>query len=173
MGYIRNSPGFRSRVLPALAPRIGLLVVDESHCLSDWGHDFRPDYRRLASVLAGLPPGTPVLATTATANDRVSRDVADQLGNDTLTLRGSLDRESLALSVVSLPDLPNVYAWVSDAMASGSLDGCGIVYTLTVDETAQLAEFLSAQGHAVAAYSSATGTPSTCTGDSHGGKAPA
>jgi ATP-dependent DNA helicase RecQ len=151
-----NSAGFRSRVLPGLAPRIGLLVVDEAHCLSDWGHDFRPDYRRLASVLARLPPGTPVLATTATANERVSRDVAAQLGDDTLTLRGSLDRESLSLSVVPTPDLPTAYAWIADALAGADLAGSGIVYTLTVDETVLLAEFLGTQGLSVAAYSSAT-----------------
>jgi ATP-dependent DNA helicase RecQ len=151
-----NSAGFRSRVLPELAPRIGLLVVDEAHCLSDWGHDFRPDYRRLASVLERLPAGTAVLATTATANERVSRDVAAQLGADTLTLRGSLDRESLALAVVPTPDLPSAYAWIADALAGPDLPGSGIVYTLTVDETTQLAQFLEARGLPVAAYSSAT-----------------
>jgi ATP-dependent DNA helicase RecQ len=163
-----NSGGFRSRVLPGLAPRIGLLVVDEAHCLSDWGHDFRPDYRRLASVLERLPAGTPVLATTATANERVSRDVAAQLGADTLTLRGTLDRESLALSVVPTPDLPSAYAWIADALATpgradhGATDALadpglsGIIYTLTVDETTQLADFLRGRGLAVAAYSSAT-----------------
>jgi ATP-dependent DNA helicase RecQ len=151
-----NSGGFRSRVLPGLAPRIGLLVVDEAHCLSDWGHDFRPDYRRLASVLERLPDGTAVLATTATANERVSRDVAAQLGTDTLTLRGSLDRESLALSVIPTPDLPSAYAWIADALTGDELAGSGIVYTLTVDETSQLSEFLRSRGVAVAAYSSAT-----------------
>src|SRR3954447_9460927 len=151
-----NSTGFRSRVLPGLAPRIGLLVVDEAHCLSDWGHDFRPDYRRLASVLERLPAGTAVLATTATANERVSRDVAAQLGSDTLTLRGTLDRESLALSVVPSPDLPTAYAWIADALAGPDLTGSGIVYTLTVDETTQLADFLRPQGVPVAPYSSAT-----------------
>ncbi|HTZ42297.1 MAG TPA: DEAD/DEAH box helicase [Jatrophihabitans sp.] len=151
-----NSLGFRNRVLPGLAPRLGMLVVDEAHCLSDWGHDFRPDYRRLRTVLAGLPEGTPVLATTATANERVSRDIAAQLGTDTLTLRGSLDRESLALSVVPTPDLPTAYAWIADALAAGDLAGSGIVYTLTVAGTTQLADYLAAAGHQVAAYSSAT-----------------
>ncbi|HZZ96677.1 MAG TPA: DEAD/DEAH box helicase [Jatrophihabitantaceae bacterium] len=152
-----NSAGFRSRVLPNLAPRIGLLVVDEAHCVSDWGSDFRPDYRRIRDVLAGLPPATPVLATTATANDRVSDDVAAQLGTDTLTLRGSLDRESLSLSVVQMPDLPSAYAWIADALGS-ALHGTGLIYTLTVAETTRLASFLADRGHDVAAYSSATPT---------------
>jgi ATP-dependent DNA helicase RecQ len=151
-----NSFGFRTRVLPHLAPRIGLLVVDEAHCVSDWGTDFRPDYRRIKDVLAGLPAGTPVLATTATANDRVTGDVAAQLGTDTLTLRGSLDRESLALSVVCTPDLPSAYAWIADALAGATLTGSGLIYTLTVAGTDQLADFLADRGHAVAAYSSAT-----------------
>ena len=102
-----NNPGFRDQVLPKLITSAGLLVVDEAHCISDWGHDFRPDYRRLRTLLAELPPGVPVLATTATANARVSRDVAEQLetgaDGETLVLRGPLDRDSLHLAVVSLP----------------------------------------------------------------------
>src|SRR5271170_2487121 len=96
-----GNPGFRDLVLPKLIAAAGLLVVDEAHCISDWGHDFRPDYRRLRPLLEDLPPGVPVLATTATANERVSRDVAEQLGagydGETLVLRGSLDRASLHL----------------------------------------------------------------------------
>ena len=90
-----NNPGFRDAVLPRLAATAGLLVVDEAHCISDWGHDFRPDYRRIRTLLTELPPGTPVLATTATANGRVVADVAEQLatgGGETLVLRGALDR---------------------------------------------------------------------------------
>jgi ATP-dependent DNA helicase RecQ len=151
-----NSFGFRSRVLPHLAPRIGMLVVDEAHCVSDWGSDFRADYRRIRDVLAGLPPGTPVLATTATANDRVTADVAAQLGTDTLTLRGSLDRESLALSVVPTPDAPTAYAWIADALAGADLPGSGLIYVLTVAGTTQLASFLRDRGHDVVAYSSQT-----------------
>src|SRR5690606_33988295 len=81
-----NNPDFRDHVLPELAESAGLVVVDEAHCISDWGHDFRPDYRRLRTLLAELPEGVPVLATTATANARVTRDVAEQLGDDTLVL---------------------------------------------------------------------------------------
>src|SRR5918997_1140999 len=97
-----NNPGFRDEVLPRLAATCGLLVVDEAHCISDWGHDFRPDYRRLRTLLDTLPDGIPVLATTATANQRVTDHVAEQLGHDVLVLRGSLDRESLRLGVVRL-----------------------------------------------------------------------
>ena len=76
-----NNPDFRDLVLPKLTTSAGLIVIDEAHCISDWGHDFRPDYRRLRTVVAGLPPGVPVLATTATANARVTRDVAEQLSS--------------------------------------------------------------------------------------------
>src|SRR4051812_28360095 len=107
-----NNPGFRDEVLPRLAATCGLLVIDEAHCISDWGHDFRPDYRRIRTLLQDLPEGIPVLATTATANTRVTDDVAEQLGQldrdgagthgDVLVLRGTLDRESLRLGVVRL-----------------------------------------------------------------------
>src|SRR4051794_41453070 len=109
-----NNPGFRDTVLPKLAAETGLLVIDEAHCISDWGHDFRPDYRRIRTLLEDLPAGTPVLATTATANERVIADVADQLGTDTLVLRGSLDRESLHLSVLSLPSTAHRWGWLAD-----------------------------------------------------------
>jgi ATP-dependent DNA helicase RecQ len=152
-----NAWGFRQRVLPHLAGRIGLLVIDEAHTLSDWGSDFRPDYRRIRDVLAGLPDGTPVLATTATANSRVTADVADQIGTDVITLRGSLDRTSLTLSVVPTPSIVDAYAWISDALNGGDALGAGgIIYVLTVAETQRLAGFLTDQGHNVAAYSSDT-----------------
>jgi len=146
-----NATDFRANVLPHLAPRVGLLVVDEAHCVSDWGHDFRPDYRRLGSLLELLGAGTPVLATTATANARVTADVAAQLGRDTVTLRGTLERESLALAVLDLPSTAARLAWVAAAL--DALPGSGIVYTLTVAETERVAAFLRGQGHAVAAYS--------------------
>ena len=113
-----NNPDFRQAVLPDLAASAGLVVVDEAHCISDWGHDFRPDYRRIRSLLAGLPEGVPVLATTATANDRVSTDVAEQLGTsgEVLVLRGSLDRTSLHLGVVRLPDQAQRLAWLAERL---------------------------------------------------------
>jgi ATP-dependent DNA helicase RecQ len=144
-----NNPDFRDNVLPDLAATTGLLVVDEAHCVSDWGHDFRPDYRRLRTFLAGLPGRTPVLATTATANARVTADVADQLG-DALVLRGTLERDSLRLAVLDLPDPAHRLAWLADHL--DRLPGSGIVYTLTVAGATETADFLRSRGFAVASY---------------------
>jgi ATP-dependent DNA helicase RecQ len=149
-----NNPGFRDEVLPQLAATTGLLVVDEAHCISDWGHDFRPDYRRLRTLLAELPEGTPVLATTATANARVVADVAEQLSDDTLVLRGSLERDSLRLSVARLPSAAHRLAWLADRLAD--LPGSGIVYTLTVAATEEVASFLRSRGVTATAYSGRT-----------------
>jgi ATP-dependent DNA helicase RecQ len=150
-----NNPGFRDLVLPQLAAAAGLLVVDEAHCISDWGHDFRPDYRRLRTFLAALPPAVPVLATTATANARVTRDVAEQLttgtGTEPLVLRGPLDRESLHLAVVCLPTAQQRLAWLAEHL--GDLPGSGIIYTLTVAAAHETAGFLRDRGGHVAAYS--------------------
>ncbi|MBM7491048.1 ATP-dependent DNA helicase RecQ [Micromonospora luteifusca] len=144
-----NNPDFRDGVLPKLAATTGLLVVDEAHCVSDWGHDFRPDYRRLRTFLAELPERTPVLATTATANARVTQDVAEQLG-DALILRGTLDRESLRLGVLDLPSPAHRLAWLADHL--DQLPGSGIVYTLTVAAAGETAEFLRSRGYPVASY---------------------
>jgi ATP-dependent DNA helicase RecQ len=166
-----NNPSFRDNVLPRLAATAGLLVIDEAHCISDWGHDFRPDYRRIRTMLADLRPGIPVLATTATANARVTADVAEQLApaggpgpedgsgaglDDVLVLRGSLDRESLHLAVVRLRTAEQRLGWLADHL--DELDGSGIVYCLTVAQTQEIAEFLRSRGHAVAAYSGQTET---------------
>jgi ATP-dependent DNA helicase RecQ len=169
-----NNPDFRDLVLPKLAAGAGLVVVDEAHCISDWGHDFRPDYRRLRTLLADLPPGVPVLATTATANARVTRDVAEQLGTgasrdgaaetggeaaaggpgDALVLRGALERDSLHLSVVRLATAEQRLAWLAETLRG--LPGSGIIYTLTVAATQEIAAYLRDQGHEVAAYSGQT-----------------
>ena len=157
-----NAPTFRGR-LAELAPRVGLLVVDEAHCISDWGHDFRPDYRRIGDLLADLSPATPVLACTATANDRVTADVAAQLGADapsatghTVTLRGTLGRDSLRLAVVRLDRGEQRLAWL-DAFVRRhrpSHGRAGIVYTLTVADAERVAAFLSGQGLEAVAYTS-------------------
>ncbi|WP_203827130.1 RecQ family ATP-dependent DNA helicase [Actinoplanes palleronii] len=145
-----NNPDFRDNVLPGLAHSTGLLVVDEAHCVSDWGHDFRPDYRRLRTFLSGLPGRTPVLATTATANARVTADVADQLGDDALVLRGSLDRDSLRLAVLRLSDPAHRLAWLADHLER--LPGSGIIYTLTVAGATETTDFLRSRGFPVASY---------------------
>ena len=142
--------GFRRRVFDTMQTRAFALVCDEAHCISDWGHDFRPDYRRLRRLLADLPSWTPVLATTATANQRVTDDVAKQLGDDTLVLRTPLDRASLHLSVVDLPDDAHRLAWLAETL--DDLPGSGIIYCLTVDQADTAAAWLRSQGHHVAAY---------------------
>src|SRR3954462_9318807 len=143
-----NNPGFRDTVLPKLAAETGLLVIDEAHCISDWGHDFRPDYRRIRTLLEDLPAGIPVLATTATANQRVVDDVAEQLASagttqPPLVLRGSLDRESLHLGVVQLPSNAHRLAWLAEHLPE--LPGSGIIYTLTVAQAEDVAAFLRDQ----------------------------
>lgn len=157
-----NNPGFRDEVLPRLAADAGLVVIDEAHCISDWGHDFRPDYRRIRTLLADLPTGIPVLATTATANERVTQDVAEQLAvhadgasdEEVLVLRGGLDRESLHLAVLELGDQPTRVAWLAETLQD--IDGSGIVYCLTVSAAEQVAEQLRGYGLAVAAYTGRT-----------------
>jgi ATP-dependent DNA helicase RecQ len=149
-----NNPGFRDQVLPELVTAAGLLVVDEAHCISDWGHDFRPDYRRLRTLLTQLPPGVPVLATTATANARVTRDVAEQLTAgaqaETLVIRGPLDRDSLHLAVVALPTAERRLGWLAEF--AGQLPGSGIIYTLTVSAARETAAFLGERGLDVRSY---------------------
>ncbi|MFF4320785.1 RecQ family ATP-dependent DNA helicase [Streptomyces sp. NPDC001568] len=152
-----NSVDFREQVLPKLAATTGLLVVDEAHCISDWGHDFRPDYRRLRAMLAELAPGVPVLATTATANARVTADVAEQLGTgagEALVLRGPLERESLRLGVVQLPDAAHRLGWLAEHL--DELQGSGIIYTLTVAAAEEATAYLRQRGFGVASYTGRT-----------------
>lgn len=140
---------FRENVLSRVAARVGLLVVDEAHCISDWGHDFRPDYRRIVRVVEGLPAGIPVLATTATANCRVTGDVAAQLG-DVTVLRGPLRRESLRLQNLALPSPTARMAWLAQTIPT--LPGSGIVYVLTKRDAERVAEWLRLCGISAEAY---------------------
>src|SRR5690606_26552350 len=168
-----NNPTFRDEQLPGLVARIGLLVVDEAHCISDWGHDFRPDYRRLRELIAGMPAGVPVLATTATANSRVVADVAEQLDATAetatqtapaepdaaptpgvLTIRGPLARASLRLGVLRLPRSADRLGWLVNHL--DELPGSGIIYTLTVAAANDTARLLRERGHEVRAYTGQT-----------------
>jgi ATP-dependent DNA helicase RecQ len=150
-----NNPQFRAQMLPVFARRVGLLVVDEAHCISDWGHDFRPDYRRIADMLERLPEGVGVLCTTATANDRVVADVEEQLrtghsGAPLVAYRGPLGRTSLRFEVVELPGQADRLAWLATHL--NDLPGSGIVYTLTKRDAEQVAVWLNAHGVAAEAY---------------------
>ncbi|MEI6516625.1 MAG: helicase-related protein, partial [bacterium] len=128
----------------------GLFVVDEAHCISDWGHDFRPDYRRIVRVLKALPRNVPVLATTATANDRVVNDVISQLGMDIRLVRGPLVRESLKLQNISMASPSARMAWLAQTIPT--LPGSGIVYTLTQRDAERVAEWLRISNISAKAY---------------------
>ncbi|MGL5289417.1 MAG: RecQ family ATP-dependent DNA helicase [Aeromonas sp.] len=141
--------GFIETVLQPIADRIALMVIDEAHCISDWGHDFRPDYRRIVNILRQLPANTPVLGTTATANDRVVEDIQIQLG-DIQIHRGPLTRESLALQAMVLPDQASRLAWLAQVIPT--LPGTGIIYTLTVRDAEQVAKWLGLNGIDAKAY---------------------
>lgn len=140
---------FTETVLRPIADKIGLMVVDEAHCISDWGHDFRPDYRRIVRILKLLPANTPVLGTTATANDRVVNDVHEQLGNIEVQ-RGSLIRESLALQNIMLPDQPSRLAWLAQTIPT--LDKTGIVYVLTKRDAELVSDWLNIRGISARPY---------------------
>jgi ATP-dependent DNA helicase RecQ len=149
-----NNPRFREGMLPLFAASVGLLVIDEAHCISDWGHDFRPDYRRVKDMLDALAPGVAVLGTTATANDRVVGDVLEQLaapgGEPLRSYRGPLARTSLRLEVLDLPRPAERLAWLVHHLPK--LPGSGIVYTLTKRDADQVATFLAANGISSLAY---------------------
>ena len=140
---------FFANVLSRIAGRLGLLVIDEAHCISDWGHDFRPDYQRLSQVLRRLPENVPVICTTATANDRVISDVQEQMGGIEIQ-RGPLMRESLGLQAIRLSDRTRRLAWLADHLPE--LPGTGIVYTLTTRDAEQVAAWLNENGIEAAAY---------------------
>ena len=142
---------FMEEMLRPIADIVGLLVVDEAHCISDWGHDFRPDYRRLVNILEQMPPNMPLLGTTATANNRVIKDIQTQLG-DIAIHRGSLVRESLRLQTLTLPDQTSRLAWLAQYIPT--LPGTGIVYALTVRDAEQVAKWLCEQGISAHAYHS-------------------
>lgn len=146
---------FRQRVLVDMGSRISLLVVDEAHCISDWGHDFRPHYRLLERIVRTLPPNVRLLATTATANDRVMEDLAQVLGPELEVSRGDLNRTSLTLQTIRLPSQAERMAWLADRLAT--LEGHGIIYALTVRDAHLVADWLKSRGFAVEAYTGEAG----------------
>ena len=146
---------FRTEVLAGIAERISLLVIDEAHCISDWGHDFRPHYRFIERFARTLPANLRLLATTATANDRVMDDLATVLGPGLEVLRGDLARPSLMLRTIRLPRQSERLAWLAERLPR--LPGSGIVYTLTVRDAVQVAEWLRARGLPVESYTGQTG----------------
>lgn len=141
---------FRDNVLLPMVARVGFFVVDEAHCISDWGHDFRPDYRRIVRVLQLLPASVPLLATTATANDRVVADVVETLGRGTQVVRGPLARSGLLLQNIMLPGAAARLAWLAEQLPA--LPGSGIVYTLTIGDAQRVAEWLRSRGIDAHAY---------------------
>ena len=145
-----SNVSFRQNVLPVFAARVGLFVVDEAHCISDWGHDFRPDYRRIVRVLQALPGTVPVLATTATANDRVVEDVVQQLGKTLTVIRGTLARKSLQLQAIHLPHPAERMAWLVEQLPR--LRGSGIIYVRTVRDAERVAEWLQMKSIDAHAY---------------------
>ena len=146
---------FRTQVLAGIAARISLLVIDEAHCISDWGHDFRPHYRLLERIVRTLPPNLRLLATTATANNRVMDDLTAVLGPNLGVSRGDLNRNSLSLQTIRLPSQAERLAWLAGQLAT--LQGHGIIYTLTVRDANQVALWLQTRGFAVEAYTGETG----------------
>jgi len=146
---------FRTEVLAGIAGQIALLVIDEAHCISDWGHDFRPHYRLLERIVRTLPANLRLLATTATANNRVMDDLRTVLGPNLDVSLGDLNRPSLVLQTIRLPNQSERLAWLAAQVAT--LPGHGIIYTLTVRDAVQVAEWLQSRGLNVASYTGETG----------------
>lgn len=143
---------FRTEVLAVIATNVSLLVIDEAHCISDWGHDFRPQYRLIDRIVQNLPENLRLLATTATANDRVMSDLEEVLGPNITSLRGDLNRPSLYLQTISLPQQAERLAWLASQLEN--LQGNGIIYTLTIRDAKRVASWLQSQGHSVEWYAS-------------------
>jgi ATP-dependent DNA helicase RecQ len=146
---------FGTEVLAPIAGHISLLVIDEAHCISDWGHDFRPHYRLLERIVKTLPPTLRLLATTATANNRVMDDLGAVLGPKLELSRGDLNRTSLSLQTIRLPSQAERLAWIAEQLTT--LQGHGIIYTLTVRDAYQVADWLKSRGLNVEAYTGETG----------------
>jgi ATP-dependent DNA helicase RecQ len=146
---------FRTEILARIAGQISLLVIDEAHCISDWGHDFRPQYRLIERIVRTLPPNLRLLGTTATANNRVLADLQTVLGPNLTVSRGDLNRPSLFLQTIRLRRQSERLAWLAAQLAT--LAGNGVIYTLTVRDAVQVADWLKARGFNVESYTGETG----------------
>lgn len=146
---------FRTQVLGRITSRISLLVIDEAHCISDWGHDFRPHYRLLERIVRNLPGSLRLLATTATANNRVMDDLRDVLGPQLEISRGDLNRPSLILQTIHLPSQEERLAWLAEQVPA--IAGSGIIYTLTKRDAVRVADWLKSRGINVEPYTGETG----------------
>jgi ATP-dependent DNA helicase RecQ len=141
---------FINKVLTLISNRISLLIVDEAHCISDWGHDFRPDYRRIRSIINGLPQNFRLLATTATANERVQNDLEGILGPNLRIIKGELARKSLTLQTKVIPSQTERMAWLAQYIPQ--IPGSGVLYVLTVRDAEVIAGWLSHCGISASAY---------------------
>ncbi len=146
---------FRTGILADIAQRIAFLIIDEAHCISDWGHDFRPHYRLIERIARTLPGNLRLLATTATANNRVMDDLVEVLGPDLRVQRGDLNRPSLLLQTIRLPARSERLAWLAEQVPR--LPGHGIIYTLTIRDANRVAEWLKSRGLRVESYTGQTG----------------
>ena len=147
---------FRAEILGGLSLHVSLVVVDEAHCISDWGHDFRPHYRLLERFIRNMPSNIKLLATTATANNRVVQDLENVLGPNLRISRGDLNRPSLTLQTIRLESKAERLAWLSHQLTA--LAGHGIIYTLTVRDANQVVNWLNSQGFDVEAYTGESGS---------------
>ena len=145
-----GSQSFTREILPHIGKKLGLFVVDEAHCISDWGHDFRPDYRRIGRLIQKLDPGVPLLGTTATANTRVINDIQSQFGIKLTTFRGPLGRESLRLQNLYVGSRAERLVWLAENL--GKFNGSGIIYCQTVQDTQRVAQWLKQKGFKAEAY---------------------
>jgi len=146
---------FQDNVLSHIAGQVSMLVVDEAHCISDWGHDFRPHYRMIARIVSSLPDNTRLLATTATANNRVMEDLEEQIGPGLTILRGPLHRPSLLLQTTCIDDKAERLAWLAEHISN--ISGSGIIYTLTIRDAKQVSDWLKLQGLNVETYTGQSG----------------
>ncbi|WP_294966078.1 RecQ family ATP-dependent DNA helicase [Sulfurimonas sp.] len=122
---------------------ISFIVIDEAHCISTWGHEFRPDFRRIIKLMQVLPSNIPVLATTATATLSVSEDIKEQIGNNIEIIRGDLLRENLKLNVIHVENEEDKMAWMLSYLKNVS--GNGLVYTGTTINTEIYSKWLESE----------------------------